>query len=250
MKREWQIGQLIRATTRVGLDWFLVFGPLLIVLPCWLYLSSQAYSHWRDFVIDACVTWFWIVITSILLIGAVKFRAEMQLRGYVFITLAVVMALLMCWNLVSLYSDMGAVPITWFGYQMTARPFFYWLIFVLVFVLIWLGVKWFGKQNNIQETSFGVTSEWGETRQKGKWSFILRYGVFQFGTLYGVFLCLSLIRQERISFWDFALPMLAGWACGGLLGWGKWHYSEKEYLEAAARSVDPKPPASSPIDPE
>jgi hypothetical protein len=153
MKWKWQIKRVVRAMLRVGIDWFWIVGPLLIIIPCWVYLSPQADRHFSDFVFDAGWTWCWTGITSILFVGMVKCRAETPLRGYVAIGVIVVMEVLMCWNLVALYTEMGTVPITWFGYEKTARPVFYGVILVLALVPICLGVKWFGKENKPQGTT-------------------------------------------------------------------------------------------------
>jgi hypothetical protein len=81
-------------------------------------------------------------------------------------------------------------------------------------------------------------AKWAATRMQGRWSFVWRTGVLQWGfIMFGAMGGMQ--AAQHPSRWLYFLVMnLPVWLCGGFVfGLGTWHLSERSYAKYLAKQT-------------
>lgn len=91
-------------------------------------------------------------------------------------------------------------------------------------------------------------AKWERLREKGKWNYILKFGVIGWGITSAVVFALVFSLLTHVSFWTVLPISLVLFPLGGI-GWGyyMWSLSEKAYRKAITSEQGAAPDADKPL---
>ena len=122
----------------------------------------------------------------------------------------------------------------WFLNAMVARVFLGWNAEKTHRVFLYSEVpnEWVKKGKKLTDSINTVNEKWAITRQKGKWSYIIKKGVLGWGVFMFFFMTIIPMRKgSEHTYFYFIWQALLWAASGGLFGCISWYFSEKQYMK-------------------
>jgi hypothetical protein len=113
-------------------------GSLILVMatyPIWSILPGSV-GRALDFVVDALTTILLLWMLGFLLYSTLRKDSKAKVRSYGFTLLVGLVACVMLWNLVALYSQIGLQSIGPFGWELAARPGIIGLVFLVSLIIL------------------------------------------------------------------------------------------------------------------
>jgi hypothetical protein len=106
--------------------------PFLLAIPVWMIAFPQSYDRAVDSVVDAFAAVALVLVAALFLRAIVRSRGKFRPLGYAVALASAALASVAGWNLIALYTKLGTVPVTLFGWGISAQPWFYVLLFIAV----------------------------------------------------------------------------------------------------------------------
>jgi hypothetical protein len=113
-------------------------GSLILVMatyPIWSILP-ESFCRALDFVVDALTTILLLWMLGFLLYFTLRKDSKAKVSSYGFTLLVGLVACVMVWNLVALYSQIGLQSIGPFGWELAARPGIIGLVFLVSLIIL------------------------------------------------------------------------------------------------------------------
>lgn len=123
-----------------------LIAPQVLAIPVWLVASPESYDWSVDCTKDAIVVLAFIGTAAVFGTAVVRSRKTVRPIVYLFAVIELGVAFLTGWNFVALYTKAGIGPVIIFGWEYSAQPSFYGLLYLgtlLWAVCVWL---WLGKR--------------------------------------------------------------------------------------------------------